>query len=91
VEIGVGGDPLAAGFDGQGGQVGIRNQVAPGLGFPAEAGEDPPVTAARRKKDTVRLTPEALNESKSLLEWRRWVEDPRMGNDSQKPTQDQVR
>ncbi len=45
--VAVGGDPLAAVLDGERGVVGIRDEVAAGLGVGDELGEDSPVPRAR--------------------------------------------
>lgn len=55
-------DLVAAGFDGQGGEVGVRHQVALGARATAQRGEQAPMTRAGVDGDAVRPLPEPLHE-----------------------------
>ncbi len=63
--VATGRDPLAPRFDRERGQVGVRHQLAPGTAITHQAGEDPPVTTARRDPNGMRRRPDRVHERKS--------------------------
>ena len=64
--VAVGGNPLAAGFDRQRGEVGVGNLIAARPGVGAQSREDPPVPRPGREQRCVRLGAKDLAERERL-------------------------
>lgn len=67
----------------------VGHQIAARTGTRAEIGEDRPMPLAWRDEDRVRLLAQKMAKRESRIQSRRWMENPRVGNDSQKAAENQ--
>src|ERR1700724_2483816 len=89
-EAAVGGDPLASRLDGECGEIGVGNQIAFRARPDAETGEDRPVPRSGSYRHAVRLGSQLLGEADGKID-RGWAgEDPRVGDDPQEATENDV-
>jgi len=88
--VAIGCHPLAAAFNGQCGEKGIRNEVAFDIGCFAQAAKDVPVAETRIDDGASRLVTQLFCKRQSLIHaaWR--IEHVRVGDDSEEAAQDQI-
>jgi len=88
--VAVGGDPLASGFDGQGGEVSVRDKVALCVCFSTQASEDCPMTLAGLYPHAVLAVPNCGEESEAGREGRGLTKDARVGDDAKESAQHEI-
>jgi len=89
--IPVGGDPSAAGFNRDGRQERVRNEITAAARFSHEPGEDRPMARPGTDQDRFRGFANGLHESKCQLRVGGWIEYSWMGYNSQKTAKHQIR
>lgn len=90
-EVAVGRDELGARFDGQGGMVGVRHQIAARTRRDAEPPKRRPMTIAWRDDDHVGMRTQRIDRIERNG-GRRWAcEDARIGDDPDETTQHEFR
>ncbi len=90
-EVAVCGDPLATGFDGEGRQVGVGDEVSPGAGIKAQPFEEAPVPRSGVDHEGVWRSPKGVDERQRDRHGTGDFEDSRMGHDTDEPAQDDRR
>ena len=88
--VAIGGHPLAAAFDGQCSEKGIRNKVAFDIGGFAQAAKDVPVAGTRIDDGASRLVAQLYCERQGLIHAAWWIEHVRVGDDSEEAAQHQI-
>jgi len=88
--VAIRGHPFASRFQGEGGEVGVRDHAAPDAALAAVAGEDLPVSRAGCEHDGVRVVSNLGREGERVLERRGLAEDPGMGDDADEGAQDEL-
>ena len=89
-EVAVRGDPLAAGFDGERSEVGIRDEIALRAGVDAQSLEDLPVSRTRGQQNGIRLHSKRIGEGEGSLDRRGRREHARVGGDADEPAQNEL-
>lgn len=70
-EVAIGGDPLAAGFDRECCEVGVRHEVARGAAGPQDVDKDVPVSGAGRNYNAIFAASQAFHERQRVIDRRR--------------------
>lgn len=83
-EIPIHGEPLGAMFDGERGKIGIRHQIAFGVGLPTEPLENRPMPRSGKQDHGVGLFEQEAAETQRLVKRGGRLEDSRMRHDAQK-------
>lgn len=89
--ITVGRDPFATGFDGEGREKSIRDQITLDPGFLTQAAKDVPVAWPGCQLSAIGLIPQFPCEGQRLPERARRIENFRVCHDTQKATEHKVR
>jgi hypothetical protein len=88
--VAIGGHPLAAAFNGQRSEKGIRNEVAFDIGRFAQTAKDLPMAGTRIDDGASRLIAKLSCERHGLIHAARRIEHTWMGDDSEKAAQHQI-
>ncbi len=81
-EVRIHGDELAAVFDGEGGMIGVCNELAAGAGCAAQLGEDIPAPWTVGERPGIGSTAQSPNKFQSVLEGCRLVPNPGVRHDA---------